>query len=412
MLITYIAVDVDLSLPRGSATHTMGVALSLAEQGNEVLVFCRRGNRLQPPRERAGTIYIRRIFRGIFLPLLETHSPAGAGGASPLMRFLSVLYGLYLRTIYLMTCLFFVLRDLRGRRPDMILERGSSLGIGAVLSWLTGAPLVEEVIDPNHSKVSLRKALGVLAYTRRVLKRDVPADQLAIVTAAVDTDLFRARKPRRKLGSLALSDLCVVAYVGVFESWHGLDTIVESARYLGEEGLLFLMVGPGYEKIQEYLEEDLRTMFHFTGPVKREEVPVVLAEADMAIAPFKPTGPQMEDRGYFFSPLKILEYAACGNPVVASDLELIRQVLPEAFFFDPGDAAALAERIRYVWGHRAEAARLAKKAMRRVRSSYTWHSFSSNLICNFRRWQLRRGNPDQSSPTASPPGGGLSDGGL
>ena len=42
--IAYLAVDVDIDLPRGSATHTIEVAMGLKKLGNDVRIFARRGD--------------------------------------------------------------------------------------------------------------------------------------------------------------------------------------------------------------------------------------------------------------------------------------------------------------------------------------------------------------------------------
>ncbi len=390
MKIVYLAVDVDLSLSRGSTTHTMEVALGLENLGHEVLLYTRRGKRSSPSEEQLGDIHVRKIYRGIIMPLRESHSPGNTQGGV-FSRLLNLFYAVYLRTIYSIYCCFIVLRDNDSRLPDLIIERGSCLGVGAILSFLTGVPLVAEVIDPNHSSLSLREAIGVMAYTRRVLKVDVPPHRLLLVDAAVNPENFDmsytdSKRIKRDLG---LSDSFVAGYVGIFESWHGIGTILSASEELIKDDFTFLLVGPGYENAADNIDPMARSSYRFTGGIDREEVPSYISAMDVTLAPFLETGPGMQEKGYYFSPLKIFEYAACGKPIIASDLKMIRKSLPGALLVEPGNPQELADALREVREKRVKSEVIGRKLRKIVVNQYSWKMFCERMLSRIDVWQAR-----------------------
>jgi len=65
--------------------------------------------------------------------------------------------------------------------------------------------------------------------------------------------------------------------------------------------------------------------------VEHDRIPEYIAAADVAVAPYNPSGfRDMERYGFYFSPIKIFEYMACGKPVVTTDIEIVRDVIRES----------------------------------------------------------------------------------
>ncbi|HID42178.1 MAG TPA: glycosyltransferase, partial [Archaeoglobaceae archaeon] len=89
----------------------------------------------------------------------------------------------------------------------------------------------------------------------------------------------------------------------------------------------FLMIGKNLSELEKEAERRrIENKFIFLGFVKHEEVPKFISAADVCVAPYKLTK-EMGKHGFYFSPIKIFEYMACGKPVVASDLEIIRGII-------------------------------------------------------------------------------------
>ena len=66
----------------------------------------------------------------------------------------------------------------------------------------------------------------------------------------------------------------------------------------------------------------------FVGQVPFEQVPKYLADADVGLAPFDPSMFPALQLGWFWSPVKIFEYLACGLVVVTIGIEELRRLLP------------------------------------------------------------------------------------
>ena len=99
------------------------------------------------------------------------------------------------------------------------------------------------------------------------------------------------------------------------------------------------------------------------GPVPIDELPALIAGADVGVGPSLP-----EPYTQFSLSTKLLEYAAMGIPIVASDLATFRaHFTDEAIVFVPGgDPVALADAFRSLAADPRAAARLGAEAHRQV----------------------------------------------
>ena len=107
---------------------------------------------------------------------------------------------------------------------------------------------------------------------------------------------------------------------------------------------------------------------HLNGRVPMDDLPGLLAGADIGLVPSLPE-PYLE---YSLS-TKLLEYAAMGVPIIASDLATFRAHFSgEAIRYVPGgDPEALAGAIRELAEDPAAAARLGAEAHRQA-ADYAW----------------------------------------
>ncbi|MGI8756226.1 MAG: glycosyltransferase family 4 protein, partial [Acidimicrobiales bacterium] len=131
----------------------------------------------------------------------------------------------------------------------------------------------------------------------------------------------------------------VVVYAGRVFKGKGVDVLLEAAALLEGIGARILVVGNVQEP--DYVARASENVT-FTGFVAPSEVPDYLAAADVLVMPSTGTLRYAE----YTSPLKLFEYLATGNPVVASDLPVLREVLRDgenALLYPPHDGAALAE---------------------------------------------------------------------
>ena len=273
---------------------------------------------------------------------------------------------------------------LKKHKIDVILDRSSSKGIGVFSGFLLGMPTIVELLDPDYSNLSLRLANKIFAYTKRIVDPSLH-ERVKIVSAGVDTNIF---KPTYEEGEdvrskYNLKGKKVVVYVGAMSAWHGAEDLIEIAAKL-EGDVRFLMVGKGLEMLEEKLnEKSVSSKFIFTGFVEHEEVPKYISAADVAVAPYNPKGfREMEKYGFYFSPIKIFEYMACRKPVVASDLEIIREIINEnrcGLLAKPGDAEDFAEKIRMLMEDGVSRKKFGDNGRNAVIEKYTWERVAEEI---------------------------------
>ncbi len=154
----------------------------------------------------------------------------------------------------------------------------------------------------------------------------------------VDTTVFRhfsraAARERLKLDE----EVPVIIYLGLLNSYQGVDLLIHAARLMIQQGRNFHLVIMGFPE-EEYrqLADDLNiaSFVTFTGRVDYSDAPQLLAAADLAVSP---KISETEANG------KLLNYMACGLPVVAFDTPVNREIMGDdgiyAVFADVVDLA-------------------------------------------------------------------------
>ena len=386
MKICYVAVDVVIPHYRGASTHVYEVAKNLVKLGNEVHVISRRLDREQPKHERLDGIYVHRIFRGI-ISSLPGSSYTSLSKENQRSSSVSKLYALYLSTLYTAYAGLATSRLINRYGGDVILERETSLGAGAIASTLTGKPMVLEIIGPNYSKFSFKRATKIIAYTRTMIKDKVSDDKLFLITAAADTDIFKPDMASRLLirKKYGLEPFFVIGYVGTFFNWHGLEETVEASRKILQAApdTRFLMVGPYFEDTARLAEKHgVSPSFIFTGPVDYSDVPKYINAADILIAPYNPNKSELRAKYGLGSPLKVFEYMACGKPVITTCVEPITKVIRDGetgLLIPPGDSEALANAILMLMRDAVMAERMGAEALREVENNYSWKSLVEKI---------------------------------
>jgi glycosyltransferase involved in cell wall biosynthesis len=290
-------------------------------------------------------------------------------------------------------------RRLDAFRPDFIYERASLMGIaGVLLSRELGVPLILEVnapvaleqgtyrsngVQPLASQAERwlwSKAGAVLAVSaelkRHIVEAGVSARKVHVVPNGVNPFLFcsgaRDRNVRRRLG---LKEEPVIGFVGGLKDWHGVESLPELLEKLrrSHRSLQMLIVGDG--PMRPALEEQFRKRkltrgVRFIGSVPHEQVPGILREIDIALAPY----PAL-DHFFYFSPLKLFEYMACGVAVVAANSGQISEIISDGqtgLLYKPGNIGALIKACDRLLKDAALRRRIGEAGCEMVHRRYTW----------------------------------------
>jgi glycosyltransferase involved in cell wall biosynthesis len=188
-------------------------------------------------------------------------------------------------------------------------------------------------------------------FRDHIVRRGIPATKVHTVRNGVDLQRFAP-------DSIATSDLegaraelgaargeTLVLYVGAHGISHGLPAVAKAAARLRDEPVHLSFVGEGAAKheLETRIAELGLTNVTLRPGVPREEVPRLLAAADICLVPLR-------DVPLFgtFIPSKMFEYLATGKAVVGAVCGEPAAILREAgaVVVDPEDADALAEAVR------------------------------------------------------------------
>jgi len=385
MKVLYVAPDVPVPHTGkflGGTTHVLKVSESLAKRGHEVWIISRRMRGQSKFEKITGKIVTRRFYRGLILPL-EGKPKCNGKNESLIGKIMKVLENLYF-AIYRLVLASYVLWLLSKYNFDLVVERNSARGIGVFPAKVFRIRSVVEVIDPDFSKLQLKLADRVLAYTRDIVPEDCRT-KVVLTHAGVDVELFNSVDLSEVNGiksKFGLQNKRVVVYIGEISEWHGADLLIDIAEKIDD--VVFLMIGKNIELLREDVDERrLSEKFVFTGFVRHEDIPKFVSIADVAVAPYRKTR-DMEK--FYFSPIKIFEYMACGKPIIASDLEIIRDIINEnkcGILAKPNDVEDFARKITYLIDNINLREKLGKNGMKRVVKKYTWMVVADKIIGGF-----------------------------
>ncbi|MEO7192832.1 MAG: glycosyltransferase family 4 protein [Vicinamibacterales bacterium] len=186
--------------------------------------------------------------------------------------------------------------------------------------------------------------------------------------------------------------LCVFA--GAFRSWHGvahLSAALARLHRAGDHRFGALFIGDGPERAAtERAARDVPGIV-FTGALPHDQLPAVLASADIGVAPFDPIKHAPLRLGFYWSPLKVFEYMAVGLPVVAPALPRLKRLVEhgrEGLLYDPDDPRGL-DRAIATLGDQALRRRLGIAARQRVVRDFSWEAHCTALDRRIRKLRHR-----------------------
>lgn len=291
--------------------------------------------------------------------------------------------------------------------PDFLYERASLYGTAGVsLARQMRRPILVELNAPLAAEQStyrgtclgdlavqaectvLTKADAVLAVSSllrdHALSLGVEPGRVHVLPNGIDASLFQPRRPdRQRRACLGLEPGPVLGFLGGLRPWHGLEILPSLLSRLQQRfpSLRLLIVGDG--PLREGLERDLAERglagsTVFMGSVPHEEVAGLLHQVDVALAPYG-----QAEHPFYFSPLKLFEYMACGAPVVAAALGQIAEVVRDGetgLLYPPGDLEALAAACDRLLTDPPLAHRLGQAAAREVHARYTWDHNAARVI--------------------------------
>lgn len=246
---------------------------------------------------------------------------------------------------------------------------------------------------PRKSKFYRRiwwKAYKIIAITQGIknliVKEGIPENKILVAPDAVDLKIFEsinADKDELRAELNLPKDSFLVGYVGKFKTLEmekGIATMIEALPRLDKD---IKMVFVGGEESEINIYKALAARFNvfsqvlFFGYQPHIKAVKYMKAADAFVIPF----PNKPHYAFYASPLKLFEYMASGQPIIASDLPALREILNEknALFFKPDDAADLARSIKMLKSSQMLGYHLSQQALADVKR-YTWHNRAKNIV--------------------------------
>ncbi len=169
----------------------------------------------------------------------------------------------------------------------------------------------------------------------------MPADKVHVLADAVDLDLFNRPIDYVK----EARDRPRIVYAGHLYDYKGIPTILEAAALLPKCD--FVLVGgfaADVRRVSDIVTANRLSNVLLTGLLPLSAVPHYLWGSDVLLLPPSADHPSAR----WTSPVKLGEYLASGNPVVATRIPALEHWLQneEVLFVPPDDGSALADAIR------------------------------------------------------------------
>jgi glycosyltransferase involved in cell wall biosynthesis len=255
--------------------------------------------------------------------------------------------------------------------------RGSRSATAAVAAMLT----VHRAAGTWRRKVDLYIALSEFAR-RKFIEGGLPASRIVVKPNFVLPDpgvgegrggyaLFAGRLSAEKGVSVLVSAWNGLADIPLVVAGEGplAGTFRGGAGSMGTDGSVHPAPNGGDGLVRDGArlgtETSVPMLPELAGRQPREKVLELMRDARVLIFP---------SQCYENAPMTIIEAFACGLPVIASNLGSMAEMVDHektGLLFEPGDAADLARKVRWAFGHPEAMQRMRAAARREFEEKYT-----------------------------------------
>lgn len=190
---------------------------------------------------------------------------------------------------------------------------------------------------------------------------NLPKEKFRRIFVGTDSDIFYPRNTR----NIDMSKYpFLVHFHGNYIPLQGVRYIIEAAKILEREDLVFNLIGRGqtFENDRRYAERLKTANINFLEPVPYEKLPEHISRADLCLGIFGDS-PKTD----LVIPNKVYEALAMAKPVITADTLAARELLIDgvnAFLCPKADPQKLAEKILFVRSQPDIADKAAKNGRR------------------------------------------------
>lgn len=210
----------------------------------------------------------------------------------------------------------------------------------------------------------------------------ITPSKIVVTPSGTDTNLFKPLDKIQCCTEIGLDPSPVyIGYAGSFFDYEGVDVLIDSAPYILAKcrNVKFLLVGDG-PMISDWTarisSKGLQDSFTFTNRVPYAQVHKYINAMDICVAPHHKETSQA-------SPVKLFDYMACGRPIVASDIDVVREIIGNsecALMVAPETPYDLAQALIYLIENEKSREDMGRKGRTYVVSHYDRENITRNLI--------------------------------
>jgi glycosyltransferase involved in cell wall biosynthesis len=167
-------------------------------------------------------------------------------------------------------------------------------------------------------------------------------------------------------------DILRIIYTGTVSTDRNIFGLCEAVKKVGDHNNTVTLDIYGSGSIFFELEEMYRgsSIVNIHKPVPRQEVPLILNNADIGILPFPPS-----DKSKVKSFLKLFEYLAAGLPIISTKIDTVIPLVQDEYMFWAGNGTVpeIVEAIINVYHYKKDLPLLGSIA-RKDAEKYTWQA--------------------------------------
>jgi glycosyltransferase involved in cell wall biosynthesis len=254
---------------------------------------------------------------------------------------------------------------------------------------LAGSAVVEKMKEREIATLHLADAVICPSHVTRgyLVSLGIAPEKVSVIPNGVDPGLFQACQLIRGDDD----GTPTILYVGTLADWQGLATLIEAMPLvLARRPARLRILGHGRKRQRKQLQKlacklEVEAHVMVECPVPHRQVPEAVAAASICVAPL---GYNERNVTQGCCPIKVLEYMACGKPIVASNLPVVRELVRpdvDALLFRPDDPHDLARCLLSLLDDASLAGQLSNNAAARARTDFTWQAARRRLLEVYQR---------------------------
>lgn len=211
-----------------------------------------------------------------------------------------------------------------------------------------------------------KKLDGSICVSKHALKEiypHFPKGNYKIIANGVDTKRFNPKGEKLK----EFSNNKIILFLGRLDPRKGLPVMIKAFSLIKKKIPDAILIVAGKGNPPKDITKELRKFIIFKGMIPNNMVPVYYRSADIYCSPAL--------FGETFG-IVLLEAMACGTPVIASDIDGYKDVIPDKeMLFEKGNPESLADKAISILKNDSKSQRIKKIGIETAKK-YDWHNIA------------------------------------